>query len=384
MTTKTLYIEAQRLFRPQKHGMDVVALAVLRELQQQSFAGNLKVLVKPDADPCLSSSKQVEVEQLAGGFYPIWEQWTLPRRLAQDSGAWLHATGNTAPIWGQNPLIVTIHDLIYLDENYLWKKDGGTWYQRFGNTYRRWIVPLVARRAKHIITISEFQREAIIRQLGVHPSKVTVIYNGADDNFFRQRDQAELLSMREQLGLGLDPYIFFLANTEPRKNTDGVLLAYAQLIERYPECPYHLVLKGLSDELLSRKLVALGLTAIQSRIHRIGYIDADLLPSVYQGASMLWFPSFSEGFGLPIVEAMAGGVPVITSNCSVMPEIAADAALYINPAIPAEMVDQTVAIWQNPALAERLSNLGKLRAENFTWRTAVKKLIEVYQRCGAC
>lgn len=383
MTNRTIYIEAQRLFRPQKHGMDVVALALLRGIQKQVLPANVKVLVKPDVDICLSSSNGFDVELLPGGFYPIWEQWTLPRRLGKESGVWLHATGNTAPIWGRTPLIVTIHDLIYIDENYLWKKDGGSWYQRFGNTYRRWIVPIVARRARHIITVSEFQREAIIRQLDVDPSKVTVVYNGADDDFFRLRHKDKLDEMRQRLGLGKDPYIFFLANAEPRKNTDGVIAAYGQLMERYPDCPFHLVLKGITDEALQRKLDAAGLLAIRHRIHRVGFIDGELLPAVYQAASMLWFPSLAEGFGLPIVEAMAGGVPVITSNCSVMPEIAADAALYVNPSNPADLVEQTVSIWQKPGLAQRLSELGKLRAQSFTWQASVNKLIEVYQECGA-
>lgn len=382
MTNKTLYLEAQRLFRPQKHGMDVVALALLRGIKRQTLPINVKVLVKPDTDKCLQSSNGFDVEELPGGFYPLWEQWTLPRRLAQDTGAWLHATGNTAPIWGTTPLIVTIHDLIYIDDNYLWKRDGGTWYQRFGNTYRRWIVPLVAKRAKHIITVSEFQREAIVRQLDVDPAQVTVVYNGADDDFFRLRSSQEIEAMRHQLGLGNNPYIFFLANAEPRKNTDGVITAYAQLIARYPDCPYDLVLKGLSDEVLQRKLDAAGCSAIAHRIHRVGYIESSLLPTVYQGASMLWFPSFSEGFGLPIVEAMAGGVPVITSNGSVMPEIAADAALYVDPTKPNELVDQTIGLWNQPELGQRLAALGKQRAKQFTWDAATKKLLHVYDSVG--
>lgn len=383
MAKRTLFLEAQRLFRSQKHGMDVVALALLRELQSRQFSDiDIRVLIKPDADVCLYSSPGFTVEPLPGGFYPLWEQRSLPTRMNRESNAWLHCTGNTAPLWGRTPLVVTIHDLIYLESNYLFKRDGGSWYQRFGNTYRRLVVPWVARRAKHIITVSEFQRVCIIDQLGIPPEKVSVVYNGADDDFFRMRNADELSAMREQLGITNAPYIFFLANTEPRKNTDGVLAAYRMLLQEQPDCPYHLVIKGLNDVLLEQKLAAHQLTMYRDRIHRVGYIDAALLPTVYQGAAMLWFPSFSEGFGLPIIEAMAGGVPVITSNCSVMPEIAGGAALLVDPAKANELVAATIQLWRDPALAHRLRLAGVDRAQAFTWRSAVDSLIDVYKRVG--
>ena len=137
MQTRSIFIEAQRLFRKQKHGMDVVALELLQRLKTANTPYNISVLVKEDEDQCLQNSRTLTVKKLKASFYPLWEQWTLPRVVGTQKNSLLHCTGNTAPIWGKNPLLVTIHDLIFLEENYLLKKDGGSLYQRFGKVDHR-------------------------------------------------------------------------------------------------------------------------------------------------------------------------------------------------------------------------------------------------------
>ena len=378
-STKKIYIEAQRLFRKQKHGMDVVALELLQRLQNEETGYEKIVIVKKDEDACIRSSENLKVNILPAAFYPIWEQWILPRFLSKQKNSWLHCTGNTAPVWGKTPLIVTIHDLIFLEENYLFKKDGGSLYQRFGNFYRRLIVPIVAKRAAHIITVSEFQRSLIIKRLGIAAEKVSVVYNGADERFFKQYDDSTKDFVKRKYEMDEFPYIFFLANTEPRKNTDGVLKAFGRFCSQYPTFTHKLVIKGLSNEILQKKIKLCGVSEFADRIHRVGYIDYGDLPVLYQGASVLWFPSFSEGFGLPIVEAMAGGTPVITSNCSVMPEIAADAALYVNPDKPDELVSQTVALFTDDFVRYEMIKKGKERSEQFLWSRSVSSLLEKYE-----
>ena len=360
-----IFIEAQRLFRKHKHGMDVVALELLQRLKKANTPYDISVLVKEDADHCLQNSNTLTTQTLKAAFYPLWEQWVLPRAIAKNKSNWLHCTGNTAPLWGKNPLLVTIHDLIFLENNYLLKKDGGSMYQRFGNVYRSLVVPRVARRAKYIITVSEFQRTLMIKRLGISADKIFVVYNGADERFFVRADIATLAAVRKKYGIDNFPYLFFLANTEPRKNTDTVLKAFTLFCEQYPEYRHKLLIKGLTAEQLQKKIRSCGATAAAHRIHRVGYIDYEDIPVLYQGADMLWFPSFSEGFGLPIVEAMAGGTPVITSAVSVMPEIAGDAALYIDPHHPDELVKQTVTLLTDISLRNTLIEKGKARAKQF-------------------
>jgi glycosyltransferase involved in cell wall biosynthesis len=189
-----------------------------------------------------------------------------------------------------------------------------------------------------------------------------------------------LMSVFSKYGIEDFPYFFFIANTEPRKNTDGVLRAFALFCQQYPQYNHRLVIKGLSVEQLQKKIQACGATAAASRIHRVGYIDYADLPLIYQGAAILWFPSFLEGFGLPIVEAMAGGTPVITSQASVMPEIAGDAALYINPHQPEMLVPATVRLLEDDVLRKDLVEKGKKRAKQFTWANAVQTLLATYEK----
>ena len=377
---KKISIEAQRLFRKQKHGMDVVALELLQRLRNAHTEYTIDVLVKEDEDPCLDNSSTLSVQVLPSAFYPLWEQWVLPRFLSSKKITLLHCTGNTAPVWGKTPLMLTIHDLIFLEENYLFKKDGGSLYQRFGNFYRSLIVPIAAKRAKYIITVSEFQRQLIMKRLKIPSEKIAVVYNGADERFFVKADPIRIKNACRKYGIKQIPYFFFLANTEPRKNTDGVLKAFALFCKQYPDYPHQLVIKGITDDILQKKITDCGAASVTDRIHRVGYIDYDDLPLVYQGAAILWFPSFSEGFGLPIVEAMAGGTPVITSNLSVMPEIAGDAALYIDPYQPEQLVAQTHLLLTNNELRKELIRKGENIAAKFTWVSSVNDLLEVYQK----
>jgi glycosyltransferase involved in cell wall biosynthesis len=140
------------------------------------------------------------------------------------------------------------------------------------------------------------------------------------------------------------------------------------------------VIKGLTDEILKKKIVDCGAESVAHRIHRVGYIDYADLPLLYQGASMLWFPSFNEGFGLPIVEAMAGGTPVITSNLSVMPEIAGDAALYIDPYQPEQLADKSHLLLSDDVLRKELIQKGETIASRFTWKSSVNDLLKVYRK----
>ena len=377
---KIISIEAQRLFRKQKHGMDVVALELLQRLRNAHTEFSIEVLVKEDEDPCLENSSMLSVQVLPPSFYPLWEQWVLPRFLSSKKNNLLHCTGNTAPVWGKTPLLVTIHDLIFLEENYLFKKDGGSLYQRFGNFYRSLVVPIVAKRAKYIITVSEFQRQLIMKRLKIPAEKISVVYNGADERFFKKADQSLIENACRKYGIDQTPYFFFLANTEPRKNTDGVLRAFVLFCKQYPGYPHQLVIKGMTDEILQKKIINCGASSVANRIHRVGYIDYDDLPLLYQGAAVLWFPSFNEGFGLPIVEAMAGGTPVITSNLSVMPEIAGDAALYIDPYQPEQLVTQTHLFLSNDELRKELIQKGENIAAKFTWASSVNDLLKVYRK----
>jgi len=367
-------IEVQRVFRPRKHGMDVVAHELLKRLPFVENGIDYHVMVKQDSDRCLSTIQNRVIHTIRKAPYFIWEQFLLPRACQKVKADILHCTANTAPLSLTVPLILTLHDVIFLERSYLLSL--ASWYQRLGNLYRKLIVSTIAKKAVRIITVSEFQKNIIIKKLGIAADKITVIHNGADERFFEQCSDEQIEAVMAKYEL-LKGYIFFMANTEPRKNTPGVLKAYAELLKKNPGAP-RLVMKGIKPERLLQMLKGLKLEWLEQHFDLIGYVDYADLPAIYQGASMLWFPSFSEGFGLPIIEAMAGGIPVITSSVSCMPEIAGDAAIFINPYKPSEIAAAADQILNNTELAESLSAAGKKRATLFTWSSATNKTVAVY------
>ena len=173
-------IEAQRIFRKKKHGMDFVVLEMLRELQQIDHENEYYVFVSPGEDRCLESTPHMKVVELHMPSYPLWEQVALPLAVKRCGAELLHCTSNTAPIFSPVPLIVTLHDIIFLE-----KRHGTTtsWYQKMGWYYRRWNVPRILPSCRKVITVSHFERDNILRATGLAEDKVLTIYNGYSQHF---------------------------------------------------------------------------------------------------------------------------------------------------------------------------------------------------------
>ena len=219
-------IEAQRIFRKKKHGMDMVALELIRALQKIHTPHEFVVFVQPDEDSaCLSESAQVKIVELPKSPYPIWEQWHLPRAVKKYKLDLLHCTSNTAPLFLSVPLVLTLHDIIYLEKISLTQ---GTAYQKFGNIYRKWNVPIIAKKAKKILTVSDFENQRICSHFGFNKALVQTVYNAAAGHFTKITDPKVLSDSIAKYHLP-DQYIFFLGNTDPKKNVVGVLKAISLL-----------------------------------------------------------------------------------------------------------------------------------------------------------
>src|SRR5690606_1350661 len=169
-------IEAQRIFRKKKHGMDIVALQLIRELQKADTENAYFIFVKEDEDHgVLQETPNFKIITIKSAPYPYWEQVLLPREAKKYGVDVLHCTSNTAPIRIDIPLVITVHDIIYLEKVNL---TAGTWYQRLGNLYRRWNVPAVAGKSARIITVSDYERERIINHFALPTNHVQTVYNG--------------------------------------------------------------------------------------------------------------------------------------------------------------------------------------------------------------
>lgn len=369
-------IEGQRLYRKKKHGMDMVALELIKNLQVIDKENEYVIFVKPDEDNnCIPKADNFKVIELGGGPYPTWEQFALPKAAAAEGCDILHCTSNTGPIKSKVPLVTILHDIIYLESVSIFKK-GGTWYQKLGNMYRRWVVPPVARKSKRVSTVSNFEKDRIKNFMGLGDNLVA-IHNGVGEHFQPVTDQETLSKAKEQYALP-DNFMFFLGNTDPKKNTPNTLKAFADFNKK-SEIKYKLVMLDYEENALRKILSDIGCPEIREDIHLTGYVVNTDLPAIISQCKVFLYPSLRESFGIPILEGMACGVPVITSNTSSMPEIAGDAALIVDPHKSEEITSAIQKIVDNEEYREELCKKGVERAKIFSWKNMAKEYLKLYE-----
>ena len=364
-------IEAQRIFRENKHGMDYVVLEEIKELQKSDTRNEYFVFVAPGDDRCLKDSKNVHIIEIGSNFYPLWEQFSLPRAVNQLNLDMLHCTSNTAPIRCKVPLILTLHDIIFLEPR---DKSNKSFYQDMGWRYRRFVVPRILKKCKRIITVSDFEFNNIITKLQIPEEKMVMIYNGYN-KWFRPVEDTELIYQQyiEEPG-----YFFFLGNTDPKKNTERTLIAYSKYLEM-SDVKRKLLMadldKGYLDEIIDRNDIG----NIRDHIVMPGYIKNADLPYIYNNAFAFLYTSLRESFGIPLLEAMACGTPVITSNTSSMPEIGGSEVIMVNPLNVNEITEKMLLLEKDKALYQKQKDIGIIRAQQFSWEYTAEQLLMVYE-----
>ena len=366
-------IEAQRIFRKNKHGMDYVVLQEIKELQQMDTENEYYVFVKPGEDHCVESTKNVDVIELKCPSYPLWEQWALPLAAKKYGVEILHCTSNTAPIWCNIPLVLTLHDIIFLEPR---DKQNKSIYQNMGWFYRRWDVPRILDKCRRIITVSNFEMQNIISKLNIPRERMAMIYNGYND-WFRPIDNCELPKAISQK-LTANDYFFFLGNTDPKKNTERTLIAYSRYLNQ-STIKRKLLMADLDPEYLNGIIERNQIENIRENIVMPGYIVNSDLPYIYNNAFGFLYTSLRESFGIPLLEAMACGTPVITSNTSSMPEIGGQDAILVNPENSDEITAMMLRLETDQAFYEQQKQIGLERAKLFSWRETAENLLKLYQ-----
>ncbi len=372
-------IEGQRLYRKRKHGMDMVALELIKELQKLDKENEYVVFIKPDEDNRIfEPTSNFKFVELGGGPYPTWEQFALPKAAKAEGCDMLHCTSNTAPLNPGIPLIITLHDIIYMESISLFKK-GGTAYQKFGNMYRRFVVPRVMKKSDKIITVSEFEKNRIREFFGFPPDddRLVAIYNGVSEHFRKIEDEKELQRVKELYKLP-DRFLFFLGNTDPKKNTKGTLKAFSDYLKKTGDDMY-LVMLDFEQSELEKLLTEIGDKELINRIILTGYVVNTDLPAIYNLCKVFLYPSLRESFGIPMLEAMRCGAPVITSNTSSMPEVSGGAAHIIDPFKPEEITEGIIKILSDDAYRNKLIEKGFRQSAKFSWKNMAKKVLELYK-----
>lgn len=368
-------IEAQRIFRKNKHGMDFVALEIIRRLQRMDTVNQYYILVAPGEDVCLQPSANVTIITLRCPTYPLWEQVALPLAIKRLKPDIIHCTSNTAPLMGKTPLVLTLHDIIYLETR---QQSSASWYQNMGWHYRRLVVPTILKRCAAIITVSRFECQRIRESLQLDPSRLLAIHNGYGDHFKPIEQPYDVTSRY----LKEADYLLFLGNTDPKKNTPRTLKAYGLYVQQTPN-PLPLLVADLASEYIDQVLSDIDMPFIRPLLRFSGYIPNSDLPALYTGAKVFLYTSLRESFGIPLLEAMACGTPVVTSNTSSMPEVAGDAALFADPTDEKEIAAQLMKLLTDETCYQSMVSKGLERVKAFSWEATAKATFNVYQSVHA-
>jgi glycosyltransferase involved in cell wall biosynthesis len=256
-----------------------------------------------------------------------------------------------------------MHDLIPLDRPEWFSARFAAWY--------KWLLPRLAKQVRHIIAVSEFTKRRAVELLGIPQEKVTVIPNGVDARF-SPRTEEEILCMRRSLGITCPAYLLYVGSLEPRKNLQRLLQAWT-VAQRTVPPEIELVVAGAKGSSLVFEECSLG--AVPARVHFMGYVADEQLPALYAGSLALLYPSLYEGFGLPPLEAMACGTPVVTSANTSLPEVVGDAAILVDAEDIQSIAEAIARIASSDSLRGELRGRGLERAKEFTWeRTAEQTL----------
>jgi glycosyltransferase involved in cell wall biosynthesis len=298
----------------------------------------------------------------------LWEQAALPgllRRLGVDV---FHAPANILPTRLPCPSVLTIHDLSFLH-----------FPQFFGparRAYQRVFTARSVRAARLVLAASHSTRQDVINHLGADPARVRVVYPAIEERYQPSPDPASLAAFRHEHGLP-ERFLLYLGNLEPRKNVDGLIEAYARLRAADQDAPPLVVAggKGWLYQTVFERVRALGL---ERAITFAGYVRDDEQPLWYAAAELFIYPSYFEGFGLPVAEAMACGVPVITSNVSSLPEVAGDVAVQVDPRDERALAHAMRCLLQDERARQRMTAEGPRWARQFSIERMVRGCSDAY------
>jgi glycosyltransferase involved in cell wall biosynthesis len=302
--------------------------------------------------------------------YSIREQITVPLDLRRERADLFHAPHYVLPALTPCKSVVTIHDCIHLRfPQYLPHK--------LGYAYARSAMWLSAHRSSRVLTVSEASKRDILDYVTVPPTKIDVIYNGIDELFSTSPPEDDVARVRERYQLD-HPFILYAGNIKPHKNLERTIEAF-HLLRRSSEFE-QVKLVIIGDEIA--KYAALRHAVHRHKLHKhvrfFGFVQHSTLAILYRLAAVFVFPSLYEGFGLPPLEAMASGTPVVTSNVSSLPEVVGDAALLVDPLQPEAIAEAMRRVLTDSTLRADMRSRGLARARQFSWERSIRRVREIY------
>ncbi len=301
--------------------------------------------------------------------FSIRQQWILPRLLREKQTTLYHSPYYLMPYRPGLPTVVTFYDMIPLV------------HPEFFSPSRRLLFRsthlLASGAATRIIAVSEATKADMIRHIGVPPEKIVVIPLGVDRHFHPQ-GREEIMKIRHKYGLP-ENYLLYVGTNKPHKNLECLVDAFQQ-IQNSLRSDVKLVIAGPWDKRYDGAEKMATLLGLRDRVQLIGWVEENDLPSLYSGAMVFVFPSLCEGFGLPVLEAMACGTAVVCSNRSGLSEVAGEAALLINPEDSRQLAAEIIRVLREKDLRQELTEQGLKRAKLFTWEKTAEKTLALYHQ----
>jgi len=299
----------------------------------------------------------------------IWEQLFLPFLCLYYKIALLHSPGYTCPLFAPCKKLTTIFDL-----NYHFHSEDFTKIQL---AVYKFLIPLVAKKTSYILVHSKRTRKELVEVLGIDKNKIFVIYGGFHQRFLDRFPKNKIDDILKEFEVK-KPFILSTAVSYPHKNAAALILAYYQLLKRNPKLKHILVFLGFPgrDQRELEKIISKG--KIKKRVLFTGWIDHNKVPAFYQAADIFVFPSLYEGFGLPPLEAMASGVPLIASKASCIPEIVGNGGILVDAQNPENISREMERVLNDKRLQAIMIKKGRQRAANFSWDKCVRQTRNLY------
>jgi glycosyltransferase involved in cell wall biosynthesis len=354
------------------YGIGTYVRNLLRQLARQDDTNDYVVFCRAsDCDAVEELGPRFRAVVETAKPYSIAEQFALPMALRREGVELFHEPHYVLPPLTPCRSVVTIHDCIHLRfPQYLPNK--------VAYAYARGQMWAATHQAARVMTVSEASKRDILRYFRVPESRIDVIYNAIDDRFWQAPTAEDVTRVRERYRL-TDPFVLYAGNIKPHKNLERLIEAFHLMRQNNPNlATVQLLIIG--DEI--SKYASLRRAVHRNKLHKhvrfFGFVSDQTLAALYRLADVFVFPSLYEGFGLPPLEAMASGCPVITSNVSSLPEVVGDAAVMIDPYEPAAIAGAMDRVLTTPALREDLRGRGLERARGFSWERSIKRVREIY------
>lgn len=363
-----------------RRGIGKYTLRLIRQLAEMDNRNEYIMYIdREDAENVLPKQNNFKAKKILPPNYLVWEQVLLPRQAKKDRVQILHCTGNTAPTYLDKKikLILTILDVMYL-KDYSELPQSSSVYQRLGRAYRKIIVPRAIKNVSKVITISNFSKNDIMKHFpALKEDMITVVYLAADETFgvFDKNDASA--KVRDKLGI-IGSYILTLGAVDPRKNTELVIKIFREFKDEN-KIREKLVIVGIPNWKKTKFYSMVQESPYKKDIIFTDFIAEEDLVLLYNCATVFLYPSLYEGFGLPTLEAMACGVPVITSSSGAISEMVSDAALLVNTHSGDEIKHALVTLLGSDELRQDLVKKGFERVKNFSWRKMAENTLRIYE-----